>query len=139
MKKFLCLIVCLILPLAALADDAFLDDFNDYAQYMYGIQPASCDDPDAMPLFFTTGETTVFHYSDHDVIIGEDHMEAISAACCVFRCVDNSGSMIDQYGRILHAYFMARSAGGEKRATTESSISIYVSIDSGILTIRLVR
>ena len=139
MKKILCQIICIMIPLSALADQ-FLDDFNSYAVSMYGIseiKPVFAGSPktyasDSVEIM-DDGNTITLCAENKDVI------DLIAACCCALRSIDNQGNMLDQYGRILHAYFMARSGEGEKRATTDSGILIFVNIDSGLTNIKLVR
>ena len=139
MKKILCLIVCIMIPITALADQ-FLDDFNAYAVSVYGIseiKPVFTGSPKTYASDFIEimddGNTVTLYAENKDV------MDLIAAACCALRVIDNQGDMIDQYGRILHAYFLARSGEGEKRATTDSGMMVFVSIGLGMTTIRLVR
>ena len=139
MKKILCLIVCIMIPITALADQ-FLDDFNSYAVSMYGIseiKPVFNGFPKTYASDFIEimddGNTVTLYAENKDVI------DLIAAGCCAMRAIDNQGNMLDQYGRILHAYFMARSGTGEKRATTDSGMLIFCSIDSGLTIIKLVR
>ena len=139
MKKIICLIIYIMIPFSALADQ-FPDDFNLYAVSMYGIS-------EIKPVFTGSPKT----YASNSVEIMDDGntvtryaenkevMDLIAAACCALRVIDNQGDMIDQYGRILHAYFLARSGEGEKRATTDSGMMVFVSIGPGMTTIRLVR
>ena len=139
MKKIICLIVCILIPITALADQ-FLDDFNAYAFSMYGIseiKPVFTGSPktyasDSIEIM-DDGNTVTLYAENKDV------MALIAATCCALRVIDNQGDMIDQYGRILHAYFLARSGEGEKRATTDSGMMVFVSIVPGMTTIRLVR
>lgn len=139
MKKILCLIVCILIPSSALADQ-FLDDFNTYAVSMYGIseiKPVFTGSPktyasDSIEIM-DDGNTVTMMAENKDVI------DLIAAGCCALRVIDNQGNMLDQYGRILHAYFMARAGEGEKRATTDSGMMVFVSIGPGMTTIRLVR
>ena len=139
MKKIICLIVCILIPITALADQ-FLDDFNTYAVSIYGIseiKPVFTGSPktyasDSIEIM-DDGNTVTLYAENKDV------MDLISATCCALRVMDNQGDMIDQYGRILHAYFLARSGEGEKRATTDSGMMVFVSIGPGMTTIRLVR
>jgi hypothetical protein len=130
----------MMLPLSALAEDSFLNDFNLYAESIYGIDKIS-------PVFTGTPKT----YSSETVEImvnGQETtlmaerantMDVITAACCTLRIIDNTGNRIDQYGMLMHAYFLACSGDGEKQATTESGTNIFVSVDPGFVTIRLVR
>ena len=137
MKKALSYAFVLILAAApAFAEDIFLTDFNLYAEPLFGIQPIKAIvsgfsyKSDSVEIMVTGQETT---------IIGESPLDVISASCCVLRCIDNEGSMIDQYGRVMFAYFLNRTKGIEARATTESGVLIYFSEASGIYTARLVR
>ena len=138
MKRIFCIIICLLIPVSACA--GFLEDFNDFAVYVYGISPLSCADPEAVPLLCGSDAVQVIHSPEHDTITGKDDLQVIAAACCVLRCTDNTGNRIDHYGRILHAYFMSKSgeAGKEYRATTDSGILIYTKISEHGLIIKLV-
>lgn len=144
MKKIiLSLMICMMmLPLAAPAEDSdpFLDDYNTYAVSMYGIGKIAPVSSVASSGVYAsdTVQITVSPLSVTLTAETENATDLIAAACCALRVIDNQGSKIDQYGRVLHAYFMARSAGGEKRSVTESSVEIYVSVNDR-LTIRVVR
>lgn len=132
MKRFVAVfLACLLIVPAACAD--LLTDFNSYRE-MYTLEELE----PFSPLVYRTGGVFI---SVSDGIELRSPVESLpdllAAACCVLRCVDPTGSMIDQYGRLLHAYFMARE-GGEKRATTQSGVLIYVSIVSEKVYIRLV-
>lgn len=141
MKRIFIFILVMMLTVPAFAEDQFLDDFNVFAVSMYGISRIS-------PVFTGSPKT---YASDQVEIIDDGKTvtltadiknipDLIAAACCALRTIDNSGDMLDQYGRVLHAYFMCRSAGGEeKRATTDSSVKVYVSMDKTLMIIRLVR
>lgn len=139
MKKILCLIICILIPITALADQ-FLDNFNTYAVSMYGIseiKPVFTGSPktyasDSIEIM-DDGNTVTLYAENKDV------MDLIAAACCAMQVIDNQGDILDQYGRILHAYFLARSGEGEKRAATDSGMLVFVSIERGMTTIRLVK
>lgn len=139
MKRFACLLLCLCFPVFAIAD-SFQDAFNTYAGSVYGIEKISVLSESDTVCAYASNACEIMTEPGRVTIIGESAEEVIAAACCALRCVDNEGSMIDQYGRTLHAYFMARSAGdgAEYRATTESNVVICLSISSGFVTVRLV-
>lgn len=139
MKRFVCLLLCLCFPIFAIAD-GFQDDFNTYAGAMYGIEGVSVLSESATVCAYASNACEIMTEPGRVTIVGESAEEVIAAACCALRCVDNDGSMIDQYGRTLHAYFLARSAddGAEYRATTESGVAVFVSVASGFITIKLV-
>ena len=140
MKRFACLLLCLcLLPILAGAD-GFQDDFNTYAGSVFEIEEISVLSESDTVCAYASNACEIMTEPGRVTIIGESAEEVIAAACCALRCVDNEGSMIDQYGRTLHAYFMARSAvdGAECRATTESGVAVCVSVASGFITIKLV-
>ena len=133
MKKLLIITLALIMvTVPALAD--FESDFNSYAP-MYSLDQLIKVSAFGYKLtnveIMITDDITLYS-SEKDI------PELLSAACCTLRSIDNEGSMIDQYGKLLHAYFMARS-GGEKRSTTESGVIIYFSISDDLATVRLVK
>ena len=141
MKRFLCtfLVLCMV-PILSGAD-AFRDDFNTYAENVYGIAPVETLSESETFRAYASASCEIMTEPGQVTIIGESAEEVIAAACCALRCIDNEGSMIDQYGRTLHAYFLARSAmdEAEYRATTESGVLIFVCISAGFITIRLVK
>ena len=136
MKKIFCLLFCILLPFAALADP-FLDDFNAYSD-MYHISPISALFTGS-PQTYSSDTIEIMNDGTTVTLISQNDLDLISAACYVLRVIDNAGSMIDQYGRILHAYFMAAHGDGEKRATTDSGVLVFVSKDAGYTTIKLVK
>ena len=131
--------MCLF-PILAGAD-GFQDDFNTYAGSVYGIEEMSVLSESDTVCVYASNACEIMMEPGRVTIIGESAEEVIAAACCALRCIDNEGSMIDQYGRTLHAYFLARSAGddAEYRATTETGVLIFVCISAGFITIRLVK
>ena len=134
-KRIAVLLAAAILFVTPAFADSFADNFNLYASEIYGI-------PQLRPIIenisYESDEVEILT-SVEISIYGENAMSVISAACCVLRVIDNAGSQIDQYGKILHAYFMNRSSGKESRATTDNEIIIYFSELSDIFTIRLVK
>lgn len=132
MKRLIIFIALILFAVPALAD--FESDFNSYAP-MY-----SLDQLKKVSAFGYKLEKVEIMITDDITLYSseKDIPELLSAACCTLRSIDNEGSMIDQYGRLLHAYFMARS-GGEKQATTESGVIIYFSITNDLATVRLVK
>lgn len=140
MKRIISFIICLMIPISALADDKFLEDFNVYASSMYGIDEIS-------PVFtgnpktYASAIVEIMDDGQSVTIMAENKnaLDLIAAACCALRTIDNQGSVIDQYGKVMHAYFLTRSGEGEKRATTDSGLQIFISIDHDFMTIRLVR
>ena len=134
-KKVAVILTAAVLSVTPALADPFLDDFNLYAESLYHIPPLKqivenlsykSDDVEILNL----GEVT---------INGQDPLSVISAACCALRAIDNAGSQIDQYGRVLHTYFLFQSSGQESRATTESGTMIFFSEENDIYTVRLVR
>ena len=143
MKRFICTFLALVLlPVFAVADD-FLDFFNVCAKSMYGIDDIKFASDAGIFKAYTSTYYDLQYEPDCITLYGtKDHIvDLIAAGCCALRCFDNSGNMIDQYGRLLHAYFLARSADDktEKRATTDSGILVYVLIENSLVTIRLVK
>lgn len=128
-----------MIPLSALADQ-FLDDFNSYAVSMYGISQIKTVFTGS-PKSYVSDTVEIMDNGKTITMMAESKNDAdlIAAGCCALRVIDNQGDMLDQYGRILHAYFMARSGEGEKRATTNSGMMIFCSIDAGFTIIKLVR
>ena len=141
MKRFICTFLALVLlPVLACAD-GFCDDFNAYAADVFGIAPAAVIFSSDTVSTYKTGSVEIMAEPEQVTIVGESAEEVIAAACCALRCIDNGAGMIDQYGRTLHAYFMAKAAGDEAeyRATTESGMMIFFSIAAGFVTARLVK
>ena len=142
MKKIIILLAVLLLTTESASADKFLDDYNDYAKFVYGIDPVECIESSVASSSYKNDKVTIFHYMwNDDRIIGTDDLEVISAACCVFRCVDNSGDRLDQYGRIMHAYFLAkaRDDGMQYHAATLSGYTVWVQISNNTLYIKLVK
>ena len=141
MKRFLCTFLVLFLAPILAGADAFQDDFNTYAADLYGIDTVKILSESETVCAYASASCEIMTEPGQVTIIGESAEEVIAAACCALRCIDNEGSMIDQYGRTLHAYFLARSAGddAEYRATTETGVLICVCISAGFITIRLVK
>lgn len=134
-KCFAVIFAAILLSVASAFADSFLDDFNLYASEVYNI-------PQLQPLVENTSyksdEVEVL-ISDDIEIYGEDALSVITAACCSLRVIDNAGSQIDHYGKLLHAYFLYRSSGEESRATTATGIEIYFSEAADIYSVRLVK
>ena len=141
MKKALLVFLAFLILLASASaeDDPFLSDFNAFAASVFGISEIIQVKPD----HYTAPDFEIMRDSGSAMVFGliEDSETVLAAACCVLRCVDNMGSMIDQYGRVMHAYFMCRSrdAGKEYRATTETGMQIFVQRFSDRLIIRIVK
>lgn len=134
MKKVITMLAIVIMAATQAKADAFLDDFNLYAETMYSI-PAIETVIESVSYRSESVEITT---TDEVIIVGHDPMAVISAACCALRTIDNAGSMIDQYGRVLNAFFINQVHKKETRATTESGVLIYFSEHEGTFTIRLV-
>lgn len=134
MKKVITILAVAVMVTSQAKADTFLDDYNSYAKYIYGI-----------PAIETVIENVSYRSDsveitkENEVIVtGNDPLDVISAACCALRAIDANGSLVDQYGRVMHAYFLNRVREKETRATTESGILVYVSESEGTYTIRLV-
>ena len=136
MKKQIAVIMtAAVLSVSPALADPFLDDFNTYAGSLYHI-PAI--EPVVENLSYKSSDVEIMNLGEV-TICGQDALSVISAACCALRAIDNAGSMPDQYGRVLHAYFLNRSQGKESRATTETGVLIYFAEENGLFTVRLVK
>lgn len=133
-KKVAVILTAAVLSVSTAMADPFLDDFNTYRS-LYNI-PAI--EPVVENLSYKSADVEIMNLGEV-TICGQDAISVISAACCALRAIDNAGSQIDQYGRVLHAYFLNRSQGKESRATTETGIQIYFAEENGLFTVRLVK
>ena len=117
-----------------------MSDYNLYAESMYGIDPIELTESSIASQSYQSNSVKIFKKIDEILITGEDALEVIAAASCVFRCVDNASSMIDQYGRIMQAYYLARSRKEDKefRATTESGHLVFIQLFDNSISIRIV-
>ena len=113
MKRIIiCSIILILVTVTAQAD--FLDDFNFYAESLYGIKPVKLIDKDSVRTKYESDSVILFIQKDNSIFVSsENHLDAISAACCVLRCIDSTGNRIDQYGRILHAYYLSKTDNGK--------------------------
>lgn len=129
------LFILLIVFSSASAGDKFMDNYNFYAQSVYGIQQIHFDKKDSSYTQYASDTVYVCVWKDGSIsVISKNHLDAISAACCVLRCVDNKGNRIDQYGRVLHAYYLSMIDSGEmKTAVTDSKVSITVNTNHDLL------
>lgn len=138
-KRFVCALLALcLLPVCAFALEisTFVDDYNTYAEYLFGISKI---EPVSLGSLEFRSDSVIVSIDECVSVFGSDIMEVISSACCVLRCVDNAGDSLDQYARILHAYFLNRIKGKETRATTASGVLVFVDCHSGIYTIKVVK
>ena len=135
MKVVAIILAIIVLSIAPASADSFLEDFNLYAESLYNI-PAL--EPIIVEVSYKSPDVEIMK-TDEITIYGQDALSVISAACCALRTIDNASSMIDQYGRIMNAYFMNQTQRTETRATTEAGVLIYFSEDHGIFEIRLVK
>ena len=133
-KKVAMILTAAVLTVTHALADPFLDDFNSYRN-LYHI-PAI--EPIVENISYRSTDVEIMNMGNIE-IYGENPLSVISASCCALRAIDNAGSQIDQYGRVLHAYFLLQSSGKESRATTETGILIYFSEENDIYTVRLVR
>ena len=133
-KKVAVILTAAVLTVTHDLADPFLDDFNSYRN-LYNI-PAI--EPIVENISYRSTDVEIMNMGNIE-IYGKNPLSVISAACCALRAIDNAGSQIDQYGRVLHAYFLLQSSGKESRATTETGILIYFSEENDIYTARLVR
>ena len=137
MKRFLCVLLACLMVTPAFADQ-FVDDFNDYTG-LYGIENLTFFMSDDQVTYYTCGKAMV-SYSDNMVtIMSEDALDVITVSCCVLRCVDNSGSMIDQYGRLLHAYYLHKTGTEQATATTVSGTHIFFTTIDGLFCVGVMK
>ena len=134
-KKVAVILTAAVLTVTPALADQFLDDFNTYAGSLYHI-PAI--EPVVENLSYKSADVEIMNLGEV-TICGQDPLSVISAACCALRAIDNTGSQIDQYGRVLHAYFLFQSTGKESRATAETGTMIFFSEENGVYTVRLVK
>lgn len=141
MKKLLAvaLIICSLESSAIAETDQFLEDFNIYAQSLYGLQTIEKIYSDPVMAAYKSDDIEIMYENDNYTVYGTEDQEVITAACCVMRAIDNQGSMIDQYGRIMNAYFLCKANGKESIATTENHVMILVDKENGVLSIRMVK
>ena len=134
------LVLLLCVTAVATAEDTFLQDFNIYAENVYGIEKATFIANEAGTSYYMTG-SVVMSVSSSIVVYGEDHLDVISAACCALRWYDNGGNIKDQYGTMLSAYYLVRARDNirEKILETENGTKIYVSIKDKTLAIGLIK
>ena len=136
-KAFFVLLICALLFSSAAAD-AFLDDFNLYAESFYAIDKLAVIHEDDILAAYRAGTVEIMRTDGEISIFGESAEDVITFACCAIRCMDDTGSLIDQYGRILHSFFLCK-AGREGRAVTESGITVFTTAENGIYSIKLVQ
>ena len=134
-KKVAVILTAAVLTVTPALADQFLDDFNTYADGLYGIPKI---EPVVENMTYKSTEVEIMNMGEV-AIYGGNPISVISAACCALRAIDNTGSQIDQYGRVLHAYFLFQSTGKESRATAETGTLIFFSEENGIYTVRLVK
>lgn len=144
MKKVcvLAVFLCILALFSPVQAETFAESFNFYAEHVYGLAQMAADPDDLSGSVFTAPTYRLAVRSGEITIRGSaaDALDVLTAACCALRVVDNAGSSIDQYGRVMHAYFMARSRDPytEYRATTENGFLVYVKLGGGSITVRLV-
>jgi len=136
-KAFIILLICALLFSSAAADP-FLDDFNLYAEAFYAIDKLAVIHEDDILAAYRAGTVEIMRTDGEISIFGESAEDVITFTCCAIRCMDDTGSLIDQYGRILHSFFLCK-AGREGRAVTESGITVFTTAENGIYSIKLVR
>ena len=134
MKRVISFIIILVIfTVPAFAEDKFMDDYNFYAENVFHISPIGPVE-DAVITVYASDNVELFPMNKSIIIRSATHFDAICSACCVLRSLDNAGNRVDQFGRIMHIYFLAKSAPGEiKIATTESGIQIAAQIDKNML------
>ena len=141
MKKLLAVavIICLLESSAVAETDKFMEDYNIYASDLYGLQTIEQIYSDETMTAYKSENVEILYEDSNFTVYGTEDQEVITAACCVLRAIDSQSSMIDQYGRILHSYFLCRSNGKESIATTENHVMIFVEKENGVLSIRMVK
>lgn len=141
MKKLLAIamIICSIEISAVAETDKFMEDYNIYAENLYNLQTIERIYSDQNMAAYKSEDIEIMYEDSNYTVYGSEDQEVITAACCVLRTIDNQGNMIDQYGRILHAYFLCRSNGKESIATTENHVMIFVEKENGVLSVRMVK
>lgn len=134
MKRIACALIIVLFTVPACAEDDFIESFNIYAENVFGIPQIQYQGTTAGTDLYLADTFSVYKDSSGIAVSGSDPLAVISASCCALRCIDNPGSSIDQYGRILHAYFLARSrnTGDRYTAVTESGASVAVQISDNI-------
>ena len=133
-KKVAVILTAAVLTVTPAMADQFLDDFNTYADDLYGIPKIA---PVVENMTYKSTDVEIMNRGEV-TIYGQDPLAVICAACCALRAIDNTGNMLDQYGRVLHAYFLHK-PGKESRATTENGTLIYFSEENGLFTVRVVK
>ena len=133
-KQIAVILVVSVLSISQAFADPFLDDYNLYAESIFGIPQL-----ETITESISYKSDVTIMKSEDAIICGNDPLSVISSACCALRVIDNAGSQLDQYGRILHAYFLNRTQGKETRSTTETGTLIFVSEENELFTIRLVK
>lgn len=137
-KAFIILLICVLLHASMAAADAFLDDFNLYAEAVYSINKLETIHEDDTMTAYRAGTVEIMRTDGEISIFGESAEDVITFTCCAIRCMDDTGSLIDQYGRILHSFFLCK-AGREGRAVTESGITVFTTAENGIYNMKLVQ
>ena len=143
MKRVIIFTLALIVfAVPAFAEDPFLVDFNIYAENVYGI-PQICFQKTTTDGFdYYSSDSFLIYRKDSSIaVFGNNHLDVISAACCTLRWMDNPGSRIDHYGKVMHTYFLARSqnTGKAYSSVTETGIEITVQFSNETLFVWLVR
>lgn len=133
-KQIAAILVASVLSISPALADPFLDDYNLYAESIFGIPQL-----ETITESISYKSDVTIMKSEDTIICGNDPLSVISSACCALRVIDNAGSQLDQYGKILHAYFLTRVQGKETRSTTETGTLIFVSEENELYTIRLVK
>ena len=134
-KKVAVILTAAVLTVTPALADQFLDDFNTYADGLYGIPKIA---PVVENMTYKSTDVEIMNMGEV-AIYGENPLSVISAACCALRAIDNQGDMLDQYGRVLHAYFLHNVQHRETRATTETGVLVFFSEENGVYTVRLVK
>lgn len=133
------LILCMLSACALADPDQFVEDFNLFASTMYGLDELEIVYSDETLMACRSGAIEIMITDKDLTVYSDDPMQAVTAACCALRCIDNLASMIDQYGRVLHSYFLCKISGKEGSAVTSGGVSILTTESNGIYSIRLVK
>ena len=141
MKRIACALIIVLFAVPACAEDDFIESFNIYAENVFGIPQIEYHGEKAGMDYYTAASFYLYRNESGIAVFGTDAISIISASCCALRCMDNPGSSIDQYGRILHAYFLARSrnTGDKFTAVTESGVNVTLQISDDTVFVWLVK
>ena len=140
MKRFVCvLLILLLIPLFACAD-TFSDSFNTLAPG-FNIQKLAEYTAEDGSNYYASGFTFIFPSEGMITVIGTTPFEVITVACCAIRAMDGTGDDVNQFGCVLRSYYTAQSGVTDENriSKTETGITVLASIENGYITFGLVR